>query len=196
MSKRWTKVEVAFLEKHSGDKSVDELATRFKTDAGTVQAKLDELRKKSGAAGADDAVQLYQEGVAALYAGDWAKAVEHLDRAAEDGGSLAARARQFAAMARQRAAATEAESPEDPWVRAVYDKNRGALDEALAACLAKGRADKDGRFAYLAAVVCSLRGDLDGGRAHLARAVELDSRNRAHALHDPDLRPLHDERPG
>ena len=31
MSKRWTKVEVAFLEKHAGDKSLAELAERFRT---------------------------------------------------------------------------------------------------------------------------------------------------------------------
>ena len=189
MSKRWTKVEVAFLEKHAGTKSVDELATRFKTDPATVSAKLDELRKAAAASAGGDGVQQYQAAVEALYGGQWERAAELFEEVAQDTSSdLAARARQFAGLARQRAAAA---TPEDPWVKAVYEKNRGALDEALALCTAEGRAESDGRFAYLAAVVCTLRGDLDGGRQHLARASELDPRNRAHALHDPDLRPLH-----
>lgn len=195
MSKRWTKVEVAFLEKHAGDKSLAELAERFRTDPATVQKKLDELRKSGSAAG-DDAVEVYQQGLQALYGGDWQRAAESFERVARDGSvDLAARARQFATVARQRAGAADA-PPEDPWVRAVYEKNRGELDAALALCTEGRRAETDGRFAYLAAVVCTLRGDAAGGRQHLQRAVELDPRNRAHALHDPDLRPLHDDVPG
>jgi hypothetical protein len=194
MTKRWTKVEVAFLEKHAGDKSIAELAERFRTDPGTVQKKLDELsRAAAPAAAGPDPVESYQEGLAALYAGDWQRAVGLLEQAGKDGGpDVAARARQFAAVARQRAGAAADTPPEDPWVMAVYEKNRGALDAAIALCEAEGRAGSDGRFAYLAAVVCTLRGDVAAGRQHLERAVELDPRNRAHALHDPDLRPLHE----
>lgn len=193
MSKRWTKVEIAYLEKHAEDKSLAELAKRFRTDAATVEAKLKELRRKAApvAAASDDGVAQYQAGMKALYGGDWKKAIELFEAAAADAmPELAARAHQFAAVARQRL--TEVE-PEDPWVKAVYEKNRGALDEALAICLAGKRAEKDGRFAYLAAVVCALRGDVEKGREHLARAVELDPRNRAHALHDPDLKALHEQ---
>ena len=194
MAKRWTKVEVAFLEKHAGDKSLAELAERFRTDTATVEAKLKELKVSAASPAAGDAVEHYQAGLKALYAGDWQKASQLFEQATQEGSSdLVARARQFATVARQRAAEA---APEDPWVKAVYEKNRGALDEALALCTAEGRAESDGRFAYLAAVVCTLRGDADAGRKHFARAVELDPRNRAHALHDPDLSALVGEHGG
>jgi tetratricopeptide (TPR) repeat protein len=190
MSKRWQKVEIAYLKKHAGDKSLAELAGRFHTDEATVRSKLEELSggDQAAAAAATDALTHYQQGIEALYAGEWQRAVTLLDEVAGEGhGELAARARQFAAVARQRLA--EAPS-EDPWVRAVYEKNRGRYEEALAVCTEAGRGDKDGRFAYLAAVLHTLQGDLERGRRHLERAIELDPHNRAHALHDPDLRPL------
>jgi tetratricopeptide (TPR) repeat protein len=196
MTKRWTKVEVAFLEKHAGDRTLAELAERFRTDSSTVQKKLDELRKAAPASKAGDVLEDYQNGLKALYAGDWKTAIDHLERVLQDDSSdLAARARQYVTVARQRAA-DAGSGPEDPWVRAVFEKNRGALDAALALCLAEGRVERDGRFAYLAAVVCTLRGDAEGARQHLDRAVELDPRNRAHALHDPDLRALDDQPAG
>ncbi len=190
MSKRWQKVEIAYLKKHAGDKSLAHLAERFHTDEGTVAAKLEELRSggAAAAAAATDALAHYQQGLEALYAGEWESAATLLEAVAEDNiGELAARARQFAAAARQRLAETP---PEDPWLRAVFEKNRGHFAEALALCNEGGRVTSDGRFAYLAAVLHTLQGDLDSGSAHLERAVALDPHNRAHALHDPDLRPL------
>ena len=192
MSKRWTKVEIAFLEKHAGDKSITELAKRFKTDRGTVEKKLKELQQGTAPAHrSGEAVDHFESGLEALYKGDWGKAEKLFDEAVKEGyHDLASRARQFAAVARSRAAAAEAE---DPYVRAVYEKNRGDYDAALALSTAQKRAETDGRFAYLAAVVCTLRGEKDAARQHLERAVELDPRNRAHALHDPDLRTLDDD---
>ena len=188
MSKRWQKVEIAYLKKHAGDKSLAHLAERFHTDEGTVRTKLEELQGGGAAAAAavTDSVEHYQQGMAALYAGEWERAATLLDSVTEEGsGELAARARQFAAVARQRLAAAP---PEDPWLRAVFEKNRGAYDAALAICRQAG--EGDGRFAYLAAVLHTLRGDLDAGREQLERAIALDPHNRAHAIHDPDLRPL------
>ena len=190
MSKRWQKVELAYLSKHAGKKSLRELAERFHTDESTVQAKIEELKGagKQEAAVALDAVEHYQTALQALYAGDWAKAAEGFDAVQKEAvGELGARARQFAAVARQRMADAP---PEDPWLRAVYEKNRGHLDEALKISQDGGRADSDGRFAYLAAVLHTLKGDVETGRKHLDRAIELDPHNRAHALHDPDLRSL------
>ena len=191
--RRWYDVEIAFLKRHAGDRTVAELAERFHTDPGTVKAKLEELRLGAAAARAakakegPDALELYQQGISALYSGDWARAEVLFHEVSKDGpGELTARAKQFAAAARAKARAAEPE-PEDPWVRAVYEKNSGRYDEALALCLAEGRAERDGRFAYLAAVIHGLRGELEAGRPHLERAIELDPHNRAHALHDPDL---------
>jgi len=197
MNKRWQKVEIAYLKKHAGDKSLHQLAERFHTDEATVRAKLEELESgdAAAAAAAIDSVEHYQQGMAALYAGEWQRAVELLDGAAADGhGELAARARQFAAVARGRMAEVQ---PEDPWPRAVYEKNRGRYGDAMAICREAGRCEQDGRFAYLAAVLHTLEGDLERGREQLERAIALDPHNRAHALHDPDLRALreHAEQP-
>lgn len=191
--RRWYDVEIAFLKRHAGDRSVAELAERLHTDPATVKEKLEELRLGAAAARAakakegPDAVELYQQGISALYSGDWQRAEALFHEVAKDGpGELTARAQQFAAAARAKARAAQPE-PEDPWVRAVFEKNSGRYDEALALCLAEGRAERDGRFAYLAAVIYGLRGELETGRPHLERAIELDPHNRAHALHDPDL---------
>jgi tetratricopeptide (TPR) repeat protein len=189
MSKRWQKVEIAYLKKHAGDKSLRQLAERFHTDEATVKAKIAELEGGGAAAAAEtDSVEHYQQGMAALYAGEWERAASLLDAVADEGhGELMARARQFAAVARQRLGEAP---PEDPWLRAVYEKNRGRYGDALALCAADGRGETDGRFAYLAAVLHTLEGDLERGQEHLDRAIALDPHNRAHALHDPDLRPL------
>ena len=190
MSKRWQKVELAYLSKHAGKKSLRELAERFHTDEATVQAKIDETKGggKQASASAPDAVEHYQAGIEALYAQDWAKAVEIFDGVAKEAvGELAARARQFATTARGRLAEAP---PEDPWLRAVYEKNRGNFAAAAEVCSGGGRSDNDSRFAYLAAVLHTLQGDLDAGRRHLERAIALDPHHRAHALHDPALRPL------
>ena len=190
MSKRWLKVEIAFLKKHARDKSLAQLAERLRTDPATVSAKLEELRGGGAkAAAVIDSVDHYKDGMAALYAGEWERAATLLEGVTSEGyGELAARAAQFAAVARQRMAAAAPE--EDPYVRAVYEKNRGRFDEALQVCTDGGRCESDGRFAYLAAVLETLRGNLEAARGHLERAVALDPHNRAHALHDPDLRPL------
>jgi tetratricopeptide (TPR) repeat protein len=190
MSKRWQKVEIAYLKKHAGDKALAHLAGRFHTDEATVAAKLEELADggSAKAAAVTDAVVHYQQGLEALYAGQWERAATLLETVAGDNaGELSARAGQFAAVARQRLAEAP---PEDPWLRAVYEKNRGRFAEAMAMCRDDGRCESDGRFAYMAAVLHTLQGDLESGRAHLERAVVLDPHNRAHALHDPDLRPL------
>jgi tetratricopeptide (TPR) repeat protein len=196
-TRHWQKVEIAYLKKHAGDRTLSELAARFRTDPSTVKAKLEELRLGAAAARAEksgpDPVDLYEQAISALYAGDWQRAETLFHEVSKEGpGELTARARQFAAAARARAHPADAE-PEDPWVRAVFEKNRGGFDEALAICLADGRAESDGRFAYLAAVLYALRGELDAGRPHLERAIELDPHNRAHALHDPDLAPYRDQ---
>ena len=197
--RRWHKVEVAYLKRHAGDRTIAELAERLRTDPAAVKSKLEELRLGAAAARAakakagPDAVVLYQQAISALYSGDWQRAEELFHEVAKDGpGELTARARQFAAAARERARSGQPEA-EDPWVRAVFEKNRGSYDEALALCLAEGRAGRDGRFAYLAAVLYGLRGDIEAGRPHLERAIELDPHNRAHALHDPDLAPYRDQ---
>jgi hypothetical protein len=191
MSKRWQKVEITYLKKHAASKSVAELAERFHTDVAAVEAKLQELRLGPGATAASDALILerYRQGMAALYGKKWQEAEELLGEVvrSSEQPELSARARQFAATARANAAGAEGE---DPYLRAVFEKNRGDLEAVLALCEQESRVTRDGRFAYLAAAVESLRERLDRSAEHLRRAFELDSRNRGYARRDPDLENL------
>lgn len=192
MSKRWQKVEIRYLEKHAGDKTVEELAKRFHTDVATVKAQLRKMKLDAASAGASseaEVLERYRQGMAALYEGKWKQAEGILSGVAGESPSLelAARARQFAETASRRAADG---GEEDPYLRAVFDKNRGAFDAALAACTDGKRREKDGRFAYLAAAVECLRGNLEGSAEHLLRSFELDSHHRAFARRDPDLETL------
>jgi tetratricopeptide (TPR) repeat protein len=189
-AKRWQKVEVAYLEKHAADKTVEQLAERFHTDVAAVRAKLTDLRVVAAASQvADEGLESYRRGMEALYASKWKEAEELLTAAAgkADSTDLAARARQFATTARSRREKVE---DADPYLEAVVAKNRGELARALELCQEGGRWENEARFAYLAAAVCSLQGQNDAAFPHLRRAIELEPRNRIHAVHDPDLSAL------
>src|SRR5436309_9919706 len=62
-----------------------------------------------------------------------------------------------------------------------YEKNRGNLAEALEMSRKGGRDQKDERFAYLAASIHALENRWDEAAQTLARAVELNPKNRIHA---------------
>lgn len=143
-------------------------------------------------AGSDEpAVQAYAEGLAALYRQEWEAGARLFDAVVRDGDrpELADRARQLLAVCRQRANGT-AVADGDPFLRAVVTKNRGDLAGALGLCREGGREAKDDRFAYLAAAVHAVEGRIDEAARALARAVELNPRNRVHAYHDADFAEL------
>jgi hypothetical protein len=189
MSKRWQKVEINYLKKHAANKSVGELAERFHTDDATVEAKLRELRLAPAEVSDEEVLDRYRQGMEALYGRQWQEAERLLSEAARhsDQPELTARARQFAATARGH---LEVAERQDPYLQAVFDKNRGDFEAVLALCGDGHRSTSDGRFAYLAAAVESLRGNLAAGGEHLRRALELDPRNRGFARRDPDLERL------
>jgi tetratricopeptide (TPR) repeat protein len=193
MSKRWQKVEIGYLKRHVGDKSVEELAKRFHTDPAEVESKIAELglQDSGGGSGREaEVVASFEKALEALYAKKWKQAeklfaeVETETRQAE----LAARSRQLATVARERSQKEPEEV--DPYLRAVYLKNRGDLDEALGLCQDEGRCRHDGRFAYLAASICAAREELETAAEHLSEAIRLEPRSRLHALRDPDFKPL------
>ena len=101
---------------------------------------------------------------------------------------LAAGARAYLAVCEAQAGDGE-QSPkdEDPFLVAVYERNRGNVEEALAICGRGGRQKKDERFAYLAAGILSATGELDKSVALLAQAIELNPKNRIHAFYDTDF---------
>jgi tetratricopeptide (TPR) repeat protein len=151
--------------------------------------------------GTDPSLEALTHGLAALQAKDWAKAVEHFERAVEqsDQAEVKDRARQFLTVSRQRAQGSEAKpgaakEDSDPYLQAVYEKNRGNLAEALEISRKGGRDQKDERFAYLAASIHAVESRWDDAAQALNRAVELNPKNRIHAFHDPDFAELRKNR--
>ena len=156
-------------------------------------------KSPSPAAGSGDpALDAFSEGLAALQGKDWKKASERLEKAVElaDRSDLRDRARQLLTVSRQKAGeggkAKEAEV--DPYLAAVYEKNRGDHGAALEMSRKGGRDQKDDRFAYLVASIHAAEGRIEEAAQALAKAVELNPRNRIHAFHDPDFAELRKNR--
>jgi tetratricopeptide (TPR) repeat protein len=154
--------------------------------------------KAAPPAGSDPALDALAQGLAALQAKDWAKAVERFEEAVResDRPEVRDRARQYLTASRQKA---QGEKPAkgaeaDPYLLAVYEKNRGNLKEALEISRKGGRDQKDERFAYLTASLHALEGRWDEATQALTTAIELNPKNRIHAFHDPDLADLRKNR--
>lgn len=148
--------------------------------------------------GDDPALDALTKGLAALQRQDWPKAADLLQKAVElaDRPELRERARQFLAASRQRAQAEDAKPAKgvDPYLQAVYEKNRGNFREALEICRRGGREQKDERFAYLAASIYALENRAEEAAQALAKAVEMNPKNRIHAFHDSDFTELRKNR--
>lgn len=193
--KRWSTTDVNYLKRFAPTKKIAELAKRFGTDAETVRAKLAELKvsAKQDAAGAgrgpDPQMEDFEAGLKALYKGKWAEAEKRLTAVIEksDLPQLVGRARQYLRTAQTRAAeATPGE--EEPYVKAVFLKNRGDLAAALEICREAG--GKDERFLYLAASIHALSDRPADAVKALGKAIEANPVNRVHAFHDPDFAEL------
>jgi tetratricopeptide (TPR) repeat protein len=151
---------------------------------------------------ADPALDALTEGIAALQAGDWAKAVRRFETAIEesDRPEVRDRARQFLTASRLKAEAGEKAKPakegteSDPYLLAVYEKNRGNLKEALEISRKGGRDQKEERFAYLTASILAIDSRWDEATQALTKAIELNPKNRIHAFHDPDFAELRKNR--
>jgi tetratricopeptide (TPR) repeat protein len=144
----------------------------------------------------DPSLDALTAGLAALQAKDWAKAVERFEAAVElsDRPEVKDRARQFLTASRQKAGGGGKGPESDPYLQALYEKNRGNLAEALEMSRKGGRDQKDERFAYLAASIHAVENRLDEAAEGLAKAVELNPKNRIHAFHDPDFAELRKNR--
>lgn len=147
------------------------------------------------AAGTDPALDAFTKALDSFHKKDWARASEQFEAvlAQSDLLELSARARQYLAASRQRldeaGAKGKKAKPEDgdPFLRAVFEKNRGDSAAALEICLQEGREQKDERFAYLAAAIHAAEGRTEEAVQALSRAIELNPKNRVHAFHDPDF---------
>ena len=183
-------------------------AAKPKTETKTPPAKTAAAPKPAAARpgnSSDPAIEALTQGLAALQAKNWAQAVEHFERSVQESDvpEVKDRAKQFLAISRQRAQgdapkAAKGAEEQDPFLLAVYEKNRGNLGEALEMSRKGGLDQKDERFAYLAASIHAIENRLDEAAQALAKAVELNPKNRIHAFHDPDfaeLRKNRDHRP-
>ncbi len=154
-------------------------------------------RSQSPSTSGDPALDALTEGLSALQARDWKKASERLEQAVElaDRPELRERARQFLAACRQKSGDGGEETEQvDPFLQAVYEKNRGDHKAALEISRKGGRDQKDDRFAYLVAAIHAAEARIEEAAQALARAVELNSKNRIHAFHDPDFAELRKNR--
>jgi len=192
----WSNQDLGYLKRYAATKTLEELVQRFEIDAAEVRTQLAalDLKTKDGEplerVRIDDAVlSTFESGVQALYKGNWKTAVKQFEKVLEDGDppELAARARQHLAVAERRLAESEDEA--GPYLKAVYEKNRGELDAAMKIVKAQKK-DDGGRYAYLAASLHALADDEDQAVAALAKAVEADPRHRVSAYHDPDFAEL------
>jgi len=195
--KKWTDSEIKYLKRHAASKKLGELARRFDTDDKQVRSKLAELglASKEGAvttqAGIDPLVETFEKALKALHKSKWAEAEKLFQKVISEGDlpDLAGRARQYLEICRAQQAEVVDEREEDPFLAAVFLRNRGELDAALKACDGAERS-KDERFVYLAASIHALQERREEAAEMLARAIELNPENRVHAFHDPDFAQL------
>ena len=171
---------------------------RPKTKSDEPQPKTRSAARSAPAAYDDPALDAFTEGLQALQQKNWSKAAERFESALaqSDRSDLSARARQFLATARQHLAEKPSakEDNGDPFLRAVFEKNRGDFDAALELCRKEGRDQKDERFAYLAASIHAAEGRFDEAVQALNRAIEMNPKNRVHAYHDPDFAEIRRDR--
>ena len=196
MAKRWKKEDVTYLKRYAKKKRLEELADRFKTDGDTVQKKLDELNvlaidsPPKPHAVDPDLLKIYEKGLNAIHQKKWKPAAELFTRIVDetDQVEFANRARRYVEMCHQQLQATApAPRDTDPFLMAVYERNRGNYEEALDLCGRGGRQGKDERFTYLAASLLAVMGEEDQAAKMLAQAIELNPKNRIHAFHDSDF---------
>lgn len=196
MAKRWKQEDVTYLKRYAAQRRLDELAERFNTDEGTVEKKLVELGLAAqGSERAryveDPAVEALEKGVQALQAGKEDQARKALEKALESHlPEVVGKARSY--LRRLELPSSERQA-DDPYIRAVYDRNQGDYESVLNAARWGGRWDKEGRFALLAAAALAAQGEFDEARERLNVAFELDPETVSKAKYDPDLAQLFGE---
>ncbi len=193
MEKLWSKAEIAHLKRNAESQSIEELAQRFHIDSDAVSRKLDELglgAMDSSAADAEAAVKDFGQAMELLYGCKYGQAAELLERIVGTAASiqLVDRARQHLEICRSQTSEDTEDS--DPYLRAVFEKNNGNLEQAFELCQQQKAADGDERYAYLMASIQALVGADDEALGLLEAAIRLEPKNRVHAYHDPDFETL------
>ena len=202
MAKRWKNEEITYLKRYAKKKKLSDLVGRCNTDASSVQAKLDEL----GLAAIDSPTPLevkvdpmitvFERALKALHREKWSDAAGMLERVIAETGQeqLAGSARRYLEICQQNLLqAKGGKKTSDPFLAAVFERNRGDLGAASELCKGGGRRNKDERFAYLAAAIYSLQQDFENAAKYLDVAIEMNPKNRIHAVYDSDFDALRGE---
>ena len=198
MGKRWKKEEITYLKRYAKKRTLLELAERFRIEADAIETKLSELelQTRDGMGkqnlAEDPVVMIFEKGIKAVHAKKWNEAKKHFAKVITDSdmADLKHRGEQYLALAERESGAEG--DPRDPYLKAVLEHNNGNFDAVEAACKREDRLKTDERFAYLAASVYSLMGELEKASKFLAVAIELNPKNRIHAYHDSDFETLRD----
>ena len=198
MAKRWKKNEITYLKRYAKVRTINELAERFKTEQEEVerQLKMLGLASKDGHGyvelPADPLLDVYERGLKSLHKGNWRSAAKDFQRVVTESTQpdLVGRARRSLRLCEENLAKGRGKAKTDPFLEAVYERNRGNYEEALEICKRGGRQSKDERFAYLAASIYTLMEDFEKAANLLELAIELNPKNRVHAFHDADFEPL------
>ena len=200
MAKRWKRQEITYLKRYAGIRLLSELAERFRAEPEEVieQLRFLQLASKDGHGyierPPDPLLKVYEHGLKAMHRGKWQQAAKDFERVVEESeeSDLVGQARRYLRTCRRKAG-KDGDGDQDPFLTAVYERNRGNLDKALEICSRGGRQSKDERFAYLAAAIHALKGDREKAASFLSLAIELNPKNRVHAFHDADFEDLRAE---
>jgi len=200
MAKRWKPQEITYLKRYAKVRLLSELTERFNTQPEEVIEKLKIIQQASKDGHGyvqrprDPLLDAYELGLKAMHQGKWREAAKNFEQVVEESleTDLVGRARRSLRICRERLA-KDTSASDDPFLNAVYERNRGNVAEALLICSAGGRQSKDERFAYLAASLYSLTNELEKAGNFLSLAIELNPKNRIHAFHDADFAALRED---
>ena len=198
MARRWKKQELTNLKRYAKQRHVVDLAKRFKTDAATVLLKLKELDIEAldsvdpSPLEGSHQLELFERALKALHGEKWKQAATGFEKVIQesDQPDLINRALRYLTIARERLEGVKEVAADDPYLQAVYERNRGNFDAALAIASAGGRRSKDPRFAYLVASIHVALDDLEEAAEYLRTAIELDPMSRVHAHNDAEFEAL------
>lgn len=209
MPKRWTESELRFLRDNAGKMSLQALAEALSVRLDELEKKMEKLAEKSEPAvrkaqtlkelsrHTENARKDYDRGVAALQKKKIEEAERHfadLIQKYPEERELVDRARVYLAVCeRQRRPGRAAlNEPEDFYYAAVYEKNRGNVNEAIEHLKRAAKKNGGGKVDFLLACCYAQQGAPDSALEHLKKAIEEDQRNRFLARHDRDFDTVRD----
>ena len=144
MAKRWKPQEITYLKRYAKVKFISELAERFRTQTEEVEKKLKvlQLASKDGRGYVqrppDPLLGVYERGLKAMHRGNWREAAKSFERVVEESREtdLMGRARRNLRTCMEKLGKGGAKQDDDPFLTAVYERNRGNYEKSQAICSA------------------------------------------------------------